>query len=124
MLNKDPLTEKIIGIAINVHKELGPGLLESVYEECLYYEIFNSGLFVERQKQIPLIYKQMILESKLVIDLLVEKSVIIELKSVEKLIPVHDAQIISYLKLANIHKGLLINFNVKYLIDGIKRFVN
>ena len=123
-MNKDPLTEKIIGFAINVHKELGPGVLESVYEECLYYEIFNSGLFVERQKHIPLIYKQMILESKLVIDLLVEKSVLIELKSVEKLIPVHDAQIISYLKLANIHTGLLINFNVKYLIDGIKRFVN
>ena len=123
-MNKDPLTEKIIGCAINVHKELGPGLLESVYEECLYYEILNGGLIVERQKSIPLIYKQKILESKLVIDLLVENSVLIELKSVEKLIPVHDAQIISYLKLAKIHTGLLINFNVKYLVDGIKRFVN
>jgi len=123
-LNKDPLTEKIIGFAINVHKELGPGLLESVYEECLYYEILNSGLFVERQKYIPIIYKQKILESKLVVDLLVENSVLIELKSVDKLIPVHDAQVISYLKLAKIHTGLLINFNVKYLVDGIKRFAN
>ena len=123
-MNKDPLTEKIIGFAINVHKELGPGLLESVYEECLHYEILNSGLFVERQKYIPIIYKQKILESKLVVDLLVENSVLIELKSVDKLIPVHDAQVISYLKLAKIHTGLLINFNVKYLVDGIKRFVN
>ncbi len=123
-MNKDPLTEKIIGFAINVHKELGPGLLESVYEECLYYEILNSGLLVERQKHIPIIYKQKILESKLVIDLLVENSLLIELKSVDKLIPVHDAQVISYLKLAKIHTGLLINFNVKYLVDGIKRFVN
>ena len=123
-MNKDPLTEKIIGFAINVHKELGPGLLESVYEECLYYEILNSGLLVERQKHIPIIYKQKILESKLVIDLLVENSLLIELKSVDKLIPVHDAQVISYLKLAKIHTGLLITFNVKYLVDGIKRFVN
>ena len=123
-MNKDPLTEKIIGFAINVHKEFGPGLLESVYEECLHYEILNSGLFVERQKYIPIIYKQKILESKLVVDLLVENSVLIELKSVDKLIPVHDAQVISYLKLAKIHTGLLINFNVKYLVDGIKRFVN
>lgn len=123
-MNKDPLTEKIIGYAISVHKELGPGLLENVYEECLYYEISNGGLIVERQKSIPLIYKQKILESKLVIDLLVENSVILELKSVEKLLPVHDAQVISYLKLAKIHTGLLINFNVKYLVDGIKRFAN
>ena len=92
--------------------------------KTIYYEILNSGLLVERQKHIPIIYKQKILESKLVIDLLVENSLLIELKSVDKLIPVHDAQVISYLKLAKIHTGLLINFNVKYLVDGIKRFVN
>ncbi len=122
-MDKDQLTDKIIGYAIEVHKNLGPGLLESVYEECLHYELLNNGLFVERQKSIPLIYKSKKLESNLVIDLLVENSVIIELKSVEILKPVHEAQLISYLKLSGIHTGLLINFNVKYLIDGVKRRV-
>jgi GxxExxY protein len=122
-MDKDPLTDKIIGCAIEVHKNLGPGLLESVYEECLHYELLNNGLFVERQKGIPLIYKDKKLDSNLVLDLLVEKSVIVELKSVECLNPIHEAQLISYLKLSGIHTGLLINFNVKYLIDGVKRRV-
>lgn len=122
-MDKDPLTEKIIGLAIEVHKDLGPGLLESVYEECLHYELLNNGLFVERQKNIPIIYKNIKLESNLVLDLLVENSVIIELKSVDTLKPIHEAQLISYLKLTGIHVGLLINFNVKYLVDGIKRRV-
>ena len=122
-MDKDPLTDKIIGCAIEVHKNLGPGLLESVYKECLHYELLNNGLFVERQKGIPLIYKDKKLDSNLVLDLLVEKSVIVELKSVECLNPIHEAQLISYLKLSGIHTGLLINFNVKYLIDGVKRRV-
>jgi GxxExxY protein len=122
-MDKDPLTDKIIGCAIEVHKDLGPGLLESVYEECLHYELLNNGLFVERQKNIPLIYKNKKLETHLVLDLLVENSVIVELKSVDSLKPIHDAQLISYLKLSGIHTGLLINFNVKYLIDGVKRRV-
>jgi GxxExxY protein len=122
-MDKDPITDKIIGCAIEVHKELGPGLLESVYEECLQYELLNNGLFVERQKNIPLIYKNKKLESNLVLDLLVDNSVVIELKSVDSLKPIHEAQLISYLKLSGIHTGLLINFNVKYLIDGVKRRV-
>jgi GxxExxY protein len=122
-MDKDPITDKIIGCAIEVHKELGPGLLESVYEECLQYELLNNGLFVERQKNIPLIYKNKKLESNLVLDLLVENTVVVELKSVEILKPIHEAQLISYLKLSGIHTGLLINFNVKYLIDGVKRRV-
>lgn len=122
-MDKDPLTDKIIGCAIEVHKNLGPGLLESVYEECLHYELLNNGLFVERQKNIPLIYKNKKLETNLVLVLLVENSVIVELKSVDSLKPIHDAQLISYLKLSGIHTGLLINFNVKYLIDGVKRRV-
>jgi len=122
-MDKDPITDKIIGCAIEVHKELGPGLLESVYEECLQYELLNNGLFVERQKNIPLIYKNIKLASNLVLELLVENSVVVELKSVDILKPIHEAQLISYLKLSGIHTGLLINFNVKYLIDGVKRRV-
>lgn len=119
----DPLTEKIIGCAINVHKALGPGLLESAYEECLCYELMQSGLEVERQKPIPLIYKEVKLDCGYRLDLLVNKEVIVELKSVECLMPIHEAQLISYLKLANIKTGLLINFNTKVLTDGIKRRV-
>ncbi|MFZ4591443.1 MAG: GxxExxY protein [Ignavibacteria bacterium] len=122
-MDKDPITDKIIGCAIEVHKELGPGLLESVYEECLQYELLNNGLFVERQKNIPLIYKNIKLASNLVLDLLVENTVVVELKSVDILKPIHEAQLISYLKLSGIHTGLLIKFNVKYLIDGVKRRV-
>ncbi|MCE1163971.1 MAG: GxxExxY protein [Bacteroidetes bacterium] len=122
-MDMDPLTEKIIGCAINVHKALGPGLLESAYEECLCYELMQSGLEVERQKPIPLIYKEVKLDCGYRLDLLVNKEVIVELKSVECLMPIHEAQLISYLKLANIKTGLLINFNTKVLTDGIKRRV-
>jgi GxxExxY protein len=122
-MEKDALTDKIIGCAIEVHKNLGPGLLESVYENCLFFELIHKNLNVKRQKSIPLVYKGVKLENDLKVDLLVEESVIIELKSIEKLLPIHEAQLITYLKLANIHTGLLINFNVKYLVDGIVRRV-
>ena len=122
-MEKDPLTEKIIGCAIEVHKALGPGLLESAYEKCFCYELVQSGLFIERQKPIPLVYKEVNLDCCFKLDILVNNSVIIELKSVEKLLPIHEAQLISYLKLANIRTGLLINFNTNLLVDGIKRRV-
>lgn len=122
-MDTDPLTEKIIGCAINVHKALGPGLLESAYEECLCYGLIQAGFEVERQKPIPLVYKEVKLDCGYRLDILVNKNVIVELKSVESLMPIHEAQLISYLKLANIRTGLLINFNTRILTDGIKRRV-
>lgn len=117
------LTEKIIKAAIEVHRQLGPGLLESVYEECLIYELGKMGLRVERQKPVPLIYKEIKLDCGYRIDVLVEGKVIVELKSVDEVLPVHEAQVLSYLKLAKKEVGLLINFNVKQLRNGLKRFV-
>jgi GxxExxY protein len=122
-MEKDALTDKIIGCAIEVHKNLGPGLLESVYEECLFFELINNNINVTRQQKIPLVYKGVKLENDFRIDLLIENRVIVELKSIDKLLPIHEAQLITYLKLTNIHTGLLINFNVKYLVDGIVRRV-
>jgi len=117
------LTEKIIGCAIEVHKHLGPGLLESAYEDCLAYELKNLGLKVDRQKPIPLIYKEIKLDCGYRLDILVNDTVIIELKSVENLNEIHEAQILTYLKFANKELGLLINFNVKLLKNGIKKYV-
>ncbi len=117
------LTELIIGAAIEVHKELGPGLLESTYEACLMYELVQRGLKVEKQKELPVVYKGVFIECGYRIDLLIEDLVIIELKSVEKLERIHEAQVISYLKLSNKHLGLLINFNVLQLVKGLKRIV-
>jgi GxxExxY protein len=117
------LTEKIIKAALEVHSQLGPGLLESAYEECLVYELAKMGLMVERQKSVPLIYKEIRLECGYRIDVLVENKVIVELKSVDEVLPVHEAQILTYLKLAQKEVGLLINFNVKQLKNGIRRFV-
>ncbi len=116
------ITEKIIGCAIEVHKFLGPGLLESAYEECLYYELKNCGLFVERQKPVPIIYKEIKLECGYRIDILVENKVIVELKTVEVFNTIHEAQILTYMKFANKEIGLLINFDVLLLKHGIKRF--
>lgn len=116
------LTEKIIGCAIEVHKKLGPGLLESAYEECLSYELKSVGLAIERQVPVPVVYKDIKLECGYRIDILVEKAVIIELKAVEALAPVHEAQILTYMKFANKTMGLLINFNVTLLKNGIKRY--
>jgi GxxExxY protein len=120
-LNK--LTEKIIGAAIEVHRHLGPGLLESAYETCLSYELEQQGLTVERQKALPLVYKDIQLDQGYRIDLLVEHKVVVELKVVEQLTPVHEAQLLSYLKFSGCPIGLLFNFNVKVLKDGIRRFI-
>jgi GxxExxY protein len=123
-MTENQLSEKIIGCAIQVHKSLGPGLLESAYEECLFYELKQLGLFVEKQKPLPLIYKDVKLDIGYRLDLLVEKKVIVELKSIEALNDVHIAQMITYLKLSGCKLGLLINFNVLRLVDGLKRIAN
>lgn len=114
---------EIIGAAITVHRELGPGLLESAYEACLAYELSRRGLNFERQKELPIRYGNVFVDCGYRIDLLVENSIIVELKSVEKLLPIHEAQILSYLKLSGHKIGLLINFNVEILKAGIKRRV-
>jgi GxxExxY protein len=118
------LSYKIIGLAIEVHKQLGPGLLESGYQECLFYEIKNAGLFVEKEKSLPILYKEIKLDHGYRIDLIVENELVIELKTVETFTEVHFAQIITYLKLGDYPLGLLINFNSKILKNNIKRFVN
>jgi GxxExxY protein len=117
------LTEKIIGAAIAVHKELGPGLLESAYEACLVYELVQRSLKVESQKPLPVSYRGVQVDCGYRIDLLIEDQIILELKSVEKIEPIHEAQLLSYLKLSGYKTGLLINFNVKLLRNGIRRFV-
>lgn len=122
MLFED-ITKIIIGCAIEVHKELGPGLLESAYEECLYYELQKAGLKVEKQKAIPVVYKEIKLDCGYRADLIVEDKIVIELKTVDDFNPVHEAQILTYLKFAEKKLGLLINFNVLRLKDGIKRYI-
>ena len=123
-METNEITKTIIGAAIEVHRTLGPGLLESTYEACLFYELDQMGLYVERQVELPVRYKKVSLNVGYKIDLLVENQVIIELKSVKELLPVHIAQIITYLKISNTSKGLLMNFNVAKLIDGFKRISN
>jgi GxxExxY protein len=118
------ITEKIIGAAIQVHRVLGPGLLESAYEACLAFELGRRGLKLEQQKPLPVIYERVKLECGYRIDLLVEGSVVVEIKSVDALAPIHEAQVMSYLKLSGCKLALLINFNVRMLKDGIRRFVN
>jgi GxxExxY protein len=119
----DLLTEKIIGFAIEVHRQLGPGLLESAYEECLCYELQQSGLRFRRQVPLPVVYKAIRLDCGYRIDAMVEEQVILELKTVERLIPVHEAQLLTYLKLSGARIGLLLNFNSPVLKDGIRRMV-
>jgi GxxExxY protein len=115
------ITEAIIGAAIEVHRFLGPGLLESTYEACLVYELRERGFQVEAQKPLPVVYKEVYLECGYRIDLLVNDVVIVELKAVDSLCPIHEAQLISYLKLHRRRVGLLINFNVTQLVKGVKR---
>jgi len=119
----DLLSREIIGCAIEVHRLLGPGLLESAYEECLTYELVKKRLDVERQKAVPVIYKEIKLNCGYRLDILVEKRVLVELKSVDFIIPVHEAQILTSMKFAHIKTGLLIKFNVTVLKNGLKRFV-
>ena len=115
------LTGKIIGAAIEIHRALGPGLLESAYEACLSYELRLKKLKVEPQKSMPVFYKDVMLDCGYRVDLIVEDQVIVEIKSVTSLAPIHEAQLLSYLKLSNCKVGLLINFNVKILKEGIRR---
>jgi GxxExxY protein len=116
------ITKRIIGCAIQVHKSLGPGLLESAYEECLSYELEKNGLAIKRQQPTPVVYKEIKLDCGYRIDILVENSVVVELKVVEEFNPVHEAQILTYMKFSKKSIGLLINFNVVMLKDGIKRY--
>ncbi len=122
-MNENELSNLIIGKAIEIHKELGPGLLESAYKECVYYELITAGLKVEKEKPLPVVYKEIIPDQGYRIDLLVENKVVIELKTVEAFTDVHMAQILTYLKFGHYKLGLLLNFNVSYLKNGIKRFV-
>jgi GxxExxY protein len=117
------LTEAIIGAAIEIHREFGPGLLESAYRACLVHELIQRGHLVEYEKKLPIRYKNLLVESGFRLDLLIDGKVIIEVKTVDRLHPVHEAQLITYLKLTGCKVGLLINFNVKVLKDGIRRRV-
>ena len=122
-METNDLTRLVIGGAIEVHKQLGPGLLESAYEECLSYELLKSGFSIERQRPVPVVYKEVKLDCGYRIDILVNKTVILELKSVDALAPIHEAQILTYMKFAKKRIGLLINFNVTVLKNGLKRYV-
>ena len=124
MYTENELTDIVIGKAIEVHRRLGPGLLESVYQECLYYELLEEGLDVEKEVAMPIVYKEVKLDHGYRLDLLVENKVIIETKAVEDLTNVHKAQLLTYLKLGDYRVGLLINFHVKVLKNGIRRIVN
>jgi GxxExxY protein len=123
-MTENELSNKTIGLAIEVHTVLGPGLLESAYKECLYYKMGKAGLYVEKEKPMPLIFDEVKLECGYRIDLLAEKKLVIEIKSVEALNDVHLAQTLTYMKLGNYKLGLLLNFNVVKLKEGIKRVVN
>lgn len=120
----DKITENIIGAAIEVHKALGPGLLESAYQQCLYYELKTMGYSVQKELPQLITYKTITLDHGYRIDLLVENQIVIELKTVEKLTDVHTAQILTYMKLGEYPIGLMLNFNTKLLKNGIKRFIN
>ena len=123
-MTENQIATKVIGLAIDIHKELGPGLLESAYQECLYYKIHSSGLQVLKEKPMPLVYEGIKLECGYRIDLLVENKLVIEVKSVDHLNDVHLAQTLTYMKLGNFKLGLLINFNVTLLKNGIRRIIN
>jgi GxxExxY protein len=124
MISVNQVTEIIIGCAIKVHAALGPGLLESAYQQCLFYELKKSGLKVEKEKSLPVFYEEIELDCGYRLDLFVENQVIVELKAVEALTDIHLAQMLTYLKLSECEVGLIINFNVTQLVKGIKRVVN
>ncbi len=123
-MTTNELTYKIIKLAMDVHSKLGPGLLESTYKECLYYKIVQSGFFIEKEKPIPLIYEDVALDCGYRIDLLIDNRIVIEIKSIDALNDIHMAQVLTYLKLGNYKIGLLINFNVLRLKEGIRRIAN
>jgi GxxExxY protein len=120
---RDTLTDRVIGLAIDVHRALGPGLLESAYEECLCYDLKEAGLAFDRQLSLPVIYKSVKLDCAYRLDVVVEHKLLLEVKAVEKLLPIHEAQLLTYLRLSRLSTGLLLNFNATLLKDGIKRFV-
>ena len=122
-MEREEIFKLVLDCAFQVHTELGPGLLENAYEECLCYELRCAGLKVERQKALPLVYKEIKLDAGYRIDILVEDCVVVELKAVEELTDVHLAQVLTYLKLSKCKLGLLVNFNVKFLKNGIKRVI-
>jgi GxxExxY protein len=119
----DPLTERVIGFAIEVHRQLGPGLLESAYEECLCFELKQEGLHFRRQVALPVVYKSVRLDCGYRLDIVIQDQVILELKTVERLMPIHEAQMLTYMKLSGIRTGLLLNFNSAVLKDGIRRIM-
>lgn len=123
-MKENELSKMIIGCAIEVHKQLGPGLLESAYQECLYYELRQIGLKVQKEKPMPIVYKEVKLDHGYRIDLLVEEKVVIEIKTVDAFNEVHTAQVLTYLKLGNYKLGLLLNFQTTMLKNGIKRIIN
>lgn len=123
-MTENELSRVTFNCALKVHQSLGPGLLESAYEECLFYELKKTGLFVEKQKSLPLIYEEVKLDIGYRIDLIVENKLILEIKSVDSLSDVHFAQLLTYLKLTECKLGMLINFNVNLIKNGIKRVVN
>ncbi len=124
MITEDEISKIVFEAALKVHKTLGPGLLESAYEECLFYELKKYDLFVEKQKPLPLIYEEVKLDIGYRIDIIIENKFIVEIKSVEALNDVHLAQLLTYLKLSDCKLGLLINFNVKLLKEGVRRVIN
>jgi GxxExxY protein len=123
-MTENEISKIIVNSCFQIHTELGPGLFESVYEECLYYELIHEGLFVERQKDLPVIYKSNKMEIGFRTDLIIEQKVIVEIKSIELIAPVHQKQLLNYLRLTNMKLGLLINFNEALIKDGIQRIVN
>ena len=122
-LTENEIAKIVFESGLQIHKTLGPGLLESAYEECLYFDLVNAGLEVEKQKSLPLIYKEIKLDAGYRVDFLIENKVIIEIKSIETLHPIHTAQVLTYLKLSNCKLALLINFNVLLFKDGVKRII-
>ena len=120
---RDPLTDQVIGFAIEVHRHLGPGLLESAYEECLCYELNEHGIGFKRQMPLPVVYKSVRLDCGYRIDIVVENRLILELKSTERLLPIHEAQVLTYMRLSGVSTGLLLNFNTPVLKDGIRRLM-
>lgn len=123
-MNENDIATAVIGHAMHVHKSLGPGLLESAYHECLYYQLYKNGIKVEKEKPLPLVFEEVKLECGYRIDLLVEDKLIVEIKSIDALNNIHLAQVLTYLKLSHCKLGLLMNFNVLLLKDGIKRVIN
>jgi GxxExxY protein len=121
--DRDPLTERVIGLAIAVHRALGPGLLESAYEECFCLELREAGIPFARQVPLPVLYKGIRLDCGYRLDVVLERDLIVEIKAVERLLPIHEAQILTYLRLSSIRTGLLVNFNSVVLKDGLRRFV-